>query len=102
MQKQKELSFYNISRHVVKSYCGSSFPGAGLFGTYPISFLLKQSCDNIMNCIQMIFTEALCCLEHHFKAYTRVKGKTLYRELIFVLYMFSSFYVATITPPTRL
>ena len=25
MQKQKELIFYNISRHVVKSNCGSSF-----------------------------------------------------------------------------
>ena len=66
MQKQKELTFYNTSRHVVKSACGSSFPGAG----YPISFLLKQSCDNnIVNCIQMIYTEVLCCLEHHFKAY---------------------------------
>ena len=55
MQKQKELTFYNTSRHVIKSNCGSSFAGAGLFCTYPISFLLKQSCDNnIVNCIQMI------------------------------------------------
>ena len=55
MQKQKELAFYNISRHVVKSNCGSSFPGAVLFCTYPISFLLKQSCDNnIVNSTQMI------------------------------------------------
>ena len=55
MQKQKCLTFYNISRHVVKSNCGSSFPGAGLFFAYPISFLLKQSCDNtIVNCIRMI------------------------------------------------
>ena len=55
MQKQKELTFYNISRHVVKSNCGSSFPGAGLFCTCPISFLPKQSCDNnIVNCIQMM------------------------------------------------
>ena len=54
MQKQKEKTFYNIFRHVVKSNCGSSFPGAGLFCTYPISFLLKQNCDNnIVNCIQM-------------------------------------------------
>ena len=101
MQKQKELTFYNISRHVVRSNCGSSFPEAGLFCTYSISFLLKQSCDNnIVNCIQMIYTEVLCCLEHHFKAYTRIKNKTLYRELIF--YTFSSFNVAAITPPTRL
>ena len=55
MQKQKELTFYNISRHVVKSNCGSIFPEAGLFCTYPILFLLKQSCDNnIVNLIQMI------------------------------------------------
>ena len=43
MQKQKELTFCNISRHVVKSNFGSSFPGWGLFCTYPILFLLKQS-----------------------------------------------------------
>ena len=55
MQKQNELTFYNISRHIVKSNCGSSFPEAGLFCTYPISFLLKQSWDNnIVNCIKMI------------------------------------------------
>ena len=57
MQKTKELhvTYYNISRHVVKSNCGSNFPGAGLFCTYPISFLLKKSWDNnIVNCIQMI------------------------------------------------
>ena len=74
MQKQIELTFYNIARHVVKSNCGSSFPGAGLFCAYPISFLLKQCGDNyIVNCIQMIYTEVLCCLEHHFKAYTMIK-----------------------------
>ena len=82
MQKQKELTVYNISRHVVKSNWGSSFPGAGLFCTYPISFLLNI----IVNCIQMIYTEVLCCLEHHFKAYTRIKKKTLYRELIFICF----------------
>ena len=61
----------------------------------PISFLLKQCCDNnVVHYIQMIYTEVLCCLEHHFKAYTTIKN-------IF-FYMFSSFYVATITPPTRL
>ena len=54
-KKKKELTFYNISRHVVKSNCGSSFQEAGLFCTYSILFLLKQSCDNnIMDCIQMI------------------------------------------------
>ena len=88
MQKQKKLIFYNISRHVVKSNCGSSFPEAGLICTYPISFLLKQSCDNnIVHCIQGYYTEVMFCLEHHFKAYTRIKSKTLYRELIF-LYVF--------------
>ena len=102
MQNQKELTFYNISRHVVKSNCGSSFPGAGMFCAYPFSFLLKQGYDNnIANCIQMIHTEVLLCLEHHFKAYTRIKNKTLYREFFF-FYMFSSFYVATITSPTWL
>ena len=75
MQEQKELTFYTIARHVVKSNCGSSFPGAGLFCTCPISLLLKQSCDNnIVNCIKMIYTEELCCLEPHFKAYTRIKN----------------------------
>ena len=83
MQKQKELTFYNISRHVVKSNCGSNFPGADLFCTYPISLLLKQSRDNnIVNCIQMIYTEVLCRLEPHFKAYTRIKDKILSRKLI--------------------
>ena len=86
MHKQEELTVYNISRHIVKSNCGSSFPGGGLFCTYPISLLLKQSCDNnIVNGIQTIYTEVLCCLEHHFKAYTRIKNKTLYRDLIFYL-----------------
>ena len=83
MQKQKELTFYNISRDVVKSNCGSSFPRAGLFCAYPISFLLKQSChNNIVNCIQMIYKDVLCYLEHHFKACTTIKNKTFYRELI--------------------
>ena len=87
MQKQKELTFYNISRHFVKLYCGSSFPGAGLFCAYPIWFLLKQCCgNNIVNWFQMIYTEVLCCLEHHFKAYTTIKNKTLYRELIFICF----------------
>ena len=85
MQKQKELIFYNIFRHVVKSNCGSSFSGAGLFCTYPISFLLKQSCDNnIVNCIQMILYRGAVLFGNHFKAYKRVKSKTLYRELIFI------------------
>ena len=85
---------------VVKSNCGSSFPGAGFFCTYPISLLLKQSCDNnIVNCVQMIYTEVLCCLEHHFKAYTRIKNKTLYRKLIIFIF---SFYIATSTPPPQL
>ena len=101
MQKQKELTFYNICRHVVKSNCGSSFPGAGFFCTYLISLLLKLSCDNnIVNCVQMIYTELLCCLEHHFKAYTRIKNKTLYQELI--IFIFSSFYIAISTLPTQL
>ena len=88
MQKQKELTFYNISRHFVKSNCGSGFQGAGFFCTYPISFLLKQSCDNnIVNCIQMILYRGAVLFEPHFKAYTRIKSKTLYEELIF-LYVF--------------
>ena len=67
LQKQKEQTFYSIFRQVVKSNCGSSFPGKGLFCTYPISLLLNQSCDNnILNCIQMIYTEVLYCLEPHF------------------------------------
>ena len=45
-KKQNELTFYNIYKHVVKSNRGSSVPGAGLLCAYPISFLLKQSCDN--------------------------------------------------------
>ena len=88
MQKQQELTFFNISKHVVKSNCGSSFPGAGLFCTYPISLLLKQSCDNnIVNCVQTIFTEVLCCLEPHFKAYTRIKMNVCIE--IWLFYCFS-------------
>ena len=69
MQKQKELTFYNISRHVVKSNCSSSFPGAGLLCTYPISFLLKQSRDNnIVNCIQMIFYRSVVLLGASFQS----------------------------------
>ena len=45
-----------------------------MFCNYPISFPLKQSCDNnVVNCVHMIYTEVLCCLEHQFKAYTRIK-----------------------------
>ena len=87
MQKQKELTLYNISRHVVKSNCGSSFSGTGLFYTYPTVLLLKQSCDNnSVNGIQMIYTEILCCSKPHFKAYTIIANKILYRELIFWIF----------------
>ena len=99
-KKQKELTFYNISRHVVKSNCGSSFPGAVLICTYLISFQLKQGCDNnIVTCSQMIYRGAVL-FETSFQSSARIKGNTLYREL--TIYMFFSFYIATISPPTRL
>ena len=45
----------------------------------------------------MIYTDVLCYLEHHFKAYTTIKNKTFYRELIFSC--FPRFTAATITHP---
>ena len=76
MQKQKELIFYNIYRHFVKSNCGSSFPGAGLFCTYPISFLLKQSGDNnIVNCNQMILYRGAVLSGTSFQSFYEVKVK---------------------------
>ena len=101
MQKEKELTFYNISRHVVKSDYGSSFPGAGLFCTYPISFLLKQSCDNnIVNCSQMILYRGVVLFWTSFQSLYEAKKYNFVSRIVF--YMFSSFYVATITPPTQL
>ena len=82
MQKQKELTFYNISRHVVKSSCGSSFSATALFYNYPILLLLKQICDiSIVDGIQMISTEVLHWLEPHFEAYTSIRNTTMYRKL---------------------
>ena len=58
MQKQKELAFYNISRHIVKSNCGSSFPGAGPGERacfVPTQFRYCDTMIKIKICIENLF-----------------------------------------------
>ena len=39
------LAFYNISRHTVRSNCGSSFQSDALYTHTPLFLFLKQTCD---------------------------------------------------------
>ena len=64
MQKQKELTFYSISRHVVKSVVVAVFQERACFVPTPFRF-----CDNIIvNCIQMILNRGAALLGTSFQS----------------------------------